>query len=119
MDRNDALRIVIFEYLIPNQKKSRCNILHDIVQKNFTSIPKTQEQNLSGLMEHLLIISDAFMSSRGYPTSFILPYNRNNMYSMYGFRESLMVRALIIPPVDRIRVFERMADPPAGYRIFD
>jgi hypothetical protein len=109
MDRNDALRIVIFEYLLPDQIKSRRNALHKVVILN--SHLSTGEPYLSGLMEHIWLLSDALLNARGYPTSFVSPIRRIQYF------ERRLVEALVIPAID-LHVHKRPADPPGGYRIF-
>ena len=114
MDHYDAIRFVIFDYLLPCQTKSRCDSLHNVLVANAHLVPRTPEPTLSGLMEHILLISDALLHSRGYPTSFVYTYNRLQHYDC----NRQLVNALVIPRIDMHRTFERMADPPAGYKIF-
>lgn len=114
MDRTDALKLVIFEYLLANQKKARCDFLHRVLMSNRELVPVFPEPSLMGLMEHITLLSDALLNSRGYPTSFVYRYNRIQHHDC----DRQLVKALVIPTIDMHFTFERMSDPPAGYKIF-
>mgnify|MGYP001271887938 CR=1 FL=1 len=114
MDRQDALRLVIFEYLLPTQRKARCDFLQSVLLAHRGGRFLPAEPNLAGLMKHLLLLSDALLNTRGYPTSFVYRYNR----IQHHYCDRQLVKALVIPTIDMHHTFERMADPPGGYKIF-
>lgn len=114
MDRNDAIRIVIFEYLLPAQRKATADALYAIIQDNRWVVPSEKEHTFAGLMEHIKLFADGLLSSRGHATSFVYRYNRLHHHDC----TSLTVRAIIVPSIDMHQTFERNANPPGGWYMF-
>ena len=69
MDREFALRLVVFHYLLPQQRASRARHL-DRVFRDAGENWGDEETTLEGMMERLSLLSDKLLTSRGYPTSF-------------------------------------------------
>lgn len=109
-DSEFALRLVLFEYLIPMQRRSRAKALCSSV----STVEVGMESDVMGAMEHLLHLSDALLASRGYPTSFVSPFSRvkARKYCRYN------VNALTLAETDEVDIKGRRADPRGGYRIF-
>ena len=105
MDHGFALRLVIFEYLLPSQKRARRLCL----QKALQSVQVYRETHVGGVMEHLLHLSDALLNCRGYPTSFVLHVEAIEKY------HRRTGDAIVIP---KLMSHERISDPRGGYRIF-
>ena len=109
-DSEFVIRLVIFEYLIPMQRATRARALCSAIG----TVDVYKESQIMGVMEHLLHIGDALLSSRGYPTSFVHPFSRVRIRHCHRYS----VHALTLADCDDVDIRGRHADPLAGIRIF-
>ena len=109
-DYEMAVRLVVFEYLIPRQRESRIRALCSVIG----AVDVSKESHVMGAMEHLLHLGDALLASRGYPTSFIHPFSRVRVRRCPRYN----VHALLLAECDDFEFNDRRADPRAGIRIF-
>ena len=86
MDRNDALRIVIWEYLIPEQRKRRMAQLSR--QFAAAGIDETwaPDWHLEDIFEELLLLSDRLLHSQGFSTSYVYPISMRHQDSRINNR---------------------------------
>jgi len=115
MNHEFALRLVIFEYLLPEQRRKRCNCLCNTLNNTshslFGSGIPPYEKNKEGFFEYLMLFSDQLLGIRGYPSSFI---TKRRMISI-----NRNLDALFILDANYYQEMYRVADPPVGYRIFN
>jgi hypothetical protein len=69
MDRQYAIRLVIFEYLLPEQRRIRVSVLKKCMCTGITK----KEHNQRLFMLRLLLLSDRLLESQGFSTTFYLP----------------------------------------------
>lgn len=104
MDREDAVRIVVFEYLLPMQRRARLRCIRDCMQRErMSDFAAGPEPTLGGLLERLLLLSDCLLKTQGFPTSFVMPLSM--MHSN--------------PECDARRNVSVLIDSPGPYRWFD
>lgn len=72
MDHADALRLVVFEYLLPEMRRQRARVFLASVAKAQIG-PWFTEHSVGGLMHRLLLLSDRLLALHGHATSFTLP----------------------------------------------
>ena len=109
-DSEYAIRLVVFEYLIPMQRGARLRSLCSAIGK----VDVYEESQIMGVMEHLLHLADALLASRGYPTSFVHPFPNIRLCRCPSYN----VHALLLADRDETDIKDRRADPPSGIRIF-
>ena len=108
MDSADALRLVVFEYLLPDQRirqrRRNARFLADafLILMDEPAV----EPNIPGLFEILLLYSDRLLHVHGFATSFVQPRPLRS-------RRSLCVRALVDVAPHRAPV----SDPFGGVRV--
>ena len=73
MDSADALRLVVFEYLLPG---IRAHKLHDIIIEFYD----VHELSHCTPCEQLTVLADRLLASFGYPSSFLPPRRRRHRY---------------------------------------
>ena len=107
-----AARIVVFEYLVPAQRKARRDATTRafLIHGDVGAYP-----TLEDMMGHLLRLSDALLGSRGYPTSFRFP----RATCQFGLQTTNALTLCSDPIFKRVLPRERAADPTRGYRIFE
>ena len=105
-----AVRLVVFQYLIPMQRQSRARVLCCATN----AVVVAHESHIMGTMEHLLHVSDALLVSRGYSTSFLHPFSRLHIRKFGRYN----VDVLMLAECDEVTIKGRRADPRSGYRIF-
>ena len=64
MDHADALRIVVFEYLLPMQRRNRVRCLESCFSREQIDIHWSTESTVSGCLERMLILSDRLLTIR-------------------------------------------------------
>ena len=109
-DPEFVIRLVIFEYLIPMQRKARVNALCSVIG----TVNVYKENNIMGMMEQLLLLGNALLSSRGYPTSFVHPLSPMRIRHCHRYN----VHALLLADIEEVYIQGRRADPRAGFCIF-
>ena len=119
MDREFAVRLVVFEYLLPMQRDLRVRAISSSLRDADITRGWAPERNAAGLLEHLLILSDRLLGRNGFPTSYFYPVRMMYDDSRYDDRQT--VKALIDAPVPFVwnPQCPRPADPKFGFRTFD
>ena len=118
MDKEDALRIAIFEYLLPLQKRIR----YDAISKGLTRAHIFRDwdpnRHPAGIFEDILRFSDRLLAMHGFPTSYVYPWSMHHENGMIDKR--LTVAALVDSPGPFVwnPACSRKADPPCGIRTF-
>ena len=117
MDREDACRLVIFEYLLPGQKLQRARVIQGCFENEFDRLFRPS-RHLSGLFEEIHWLSERLLASQGFSTSYIYPMTMRHENEELNRR--LNVRALIDSdgPFVWNLTCQRKADPPSGIRVF-
>ena len=119
MDREFAVRLVVFEYLLPMQRDLRVNAISSSLRDANITHEWAPVRNAADLLEHLLILSDSLLGLNGFPTSYIYPVRMMYDDSRYDDRQT--GRALIDapPPFVWNPQCPRPADPKSGFRTFN
>ena len=119
MDRELAMRLVVFEYLLPMQRDLRMNAISSSLRDANMTHGWEPESNAAGLLDHLLILSDRLLGIHGFPTSYFYPLRMMYDDSRYDDRQT--VKALIDAPVPFVwnPQCTRPADPKCGFRTFN
>lgn len=119
MDHAFALRLVVFEYLLPQQRKRRAQVVTNCI---LSEMPECHLIfNVGDMFDRLLRISDALLSRHGFPTSYVLPCTMH--HANYRIHEQTTVNALVDSPgpydwsLNGKRT--RIADPCYGLRCFE
>ena len=114
MDRADALRLVVFEYLLPMQRRRRVARLSHCFA--CADVGRDAHQNAGGLFEDLLRLSDRLLE--GFGTSYWYPLSMQHEDDRYDRRR--LVAALIDSPGPYAWSLHphRRADPWSGLRTF-
>ena len=114
MDREDALRLVVFEYLLPMQRRARLECLRGCMERECMA-KDGPDPSIGGLMNRLLMLSDTLLQTQGFATSFVMPLSMKDV-------DRVNVSALVDSP-GPYRWFlnpqrTRRADPTWGLRTF-
>lgn len=115
MDRADALRLVVFEYLLPMQRRRRvARLAHCFACVDAGQI--ASNQTVGGVFEELLRLSDRLLE--GFGTSYWYPLTMQHEDGRYDRRR--LVAALVDSPGPYAwsRHPHRRADPWSGFRTF-
>jgi hypothetical protein len=121
MNREFAVRLVIFEYLLPMQRHGRLQTFNTAIkQSRDQHVGRyTQESSIHGMMEILLLLSDRLLETRGYPTSFLYPHKiRFNWYSWNNKYVNSLMLADRPTKLDEPFCDENFSNPFYGHRIF-
>lgn len=118
MDREDAVRLVVFEYLLPMQRRLRAErIRRAFADERIDGSWRPSDQP-AGVFEELLRISDQLLRSQWFATSYIYPF------TMRHENEELHQRRCVNALIDSNGPFvwnehcPRRADPVGGIRTF-
>lgn len=118
MDKSDALRLAVFEYLLPAQRTRRVEQLARAFSNEQVDLNWTPERHPAGVFEELHRISEQLLISQGFPSSYTYPKTMHHENGELSRR--LQVNALI--DSDGPFVWDpncrRRADPPNGIRVF-
>ena len=121
MDHEFAMRLVVFEYLLPMQRHLRAKAVYSSVRNaNLNEALSRQEpEQIHGLFEHLLTLSDRLLGMHGFPTSYFYPVRM--MYDDNRYNDRKNVKALIDAPVPFVwnPQCTRPSDPNSGFRTFN
>ena len=119
MDREDAIRIVIFEYLLPAQKLHRALILKRCLNNADIDLHWNPSRHWAGIFEEMHWLSERLLETHGFPTSYIYPWTMRHKKGCLN--RSLNVRALIDSdgPFVWNPECKRPADPRTGIRVFN
>lgn len=115
MDKNFALRLVIFEYLLPLQRRRRVEQLERAFSLEDVNIHWTPSYHLAGVVEELHRISEQMLHSQGFATSYTYPITFKH--------ENCELRRNVSALVDSEGPFvwnkhcARRADPLGGFRV--
>ena len=110
MDASFALRLVIFEYLLPEQARCRRRVLRHSLCSTvgwFQAEPRVE-----GMMEILRNLADDLLASQRFATSYRIPRIRQP----YFLRRN--VDAIVLAQCEEVRGSRRLADPPFGIYVF-
>lgn len=130
MDHTDALRLVVFEYLLPERRLARraaeitamCAMLHDANIIASRVVTNSFYDSLGARFDILLEFSDRLLSRHGHCTSYAFPHTMR--HEDERINQSPMVNALVDSDGPYRwtypwgRAYERRADPPCGLRTF-
>ena len=117
MDREDALRLVVFEYLLPMQRKQRARILRRCLEQERIDW-RRPSRYVAGVFEEMHWLSERLLETHGFPTSYIYPWTMR--HDNEELNRSMTVKSLIDsegPLVWNPRC-PRRADPKGGIRVF-
>ena len=118
MDRADALRLVVFEYLLPANRDRRIRLLRTCLADERMDRKWHPSAHLAGIMEEIHFLSDGLLRTQGFPTSYVYPTTMR--HANHDVNQRLAVRALVDSdgPLVWNAHCQRRADPPIGIRIF-
>ena len=118
MDFEFAIRLVVFEYLLPMQRDLRTRALLSSLRRADLHGNWNDMSHPAGLFEDMLRLSDELLGLHGHPTSYIYPTTMMHDDGRYDARRN--VAALIDSPGPFVWDPDcpRRADPKAGVRRF-
>ena len=118
MDREFALRLVVFEYLLPMQKRLRGERIKRAFAEEGIDATWRPSHQVAGVFEELLRISDKLLCSQWFATSYIYPFTMRHENEEIHRRQT--VNALIDSngPFVWNEHCARRADPCSGIRAF-
>lgn len=117
MDREFAIRLVLFEYLLPLQNASRrSSFCVSLLRSGITT--SYENVGLDSLMHILQHIADRLMITQGYPTSYTCPQSYRRCYIYPTPSRTVDAMTLASANFNDAFVFPRNADPPTGIPIF-
>ena len=119
MDHADALRIVVFEYLLPMQRRTRTRCLESCLTRECIDLHWSPESTVAGCLERLLRLSDRLLGIHGFSTSYVMPLSMRHDNPLYDSRR--LVNALIDSPGPYrwcCNPSVRTGDPEWGFRAF-
>ena len=118
MDRADAIRLVIFEYLLPSQREQRARVIQRCLAAEEINLNWDASRHVAGVFEEIHLLSDRLLETHGFATSYIYPYTMRHEAEPLNQRKN--VSALI--DSDGLFVWNqksnRRADPRSGIRVF-
>lgn len=118
MDREDAVRLVVFGYLLPMQKRLRAERIRWVFADEGIDSSWSPNHHPAGVFEELLRISDQLLRSQWFATSYIYPF------TMRHENEEIHRRRTVNALIDSNGPFvwnehcPRRADPVSGIRMF-
>lgn len=118
MDRADALRLVVFEYLLPLQRGRRVRAMRRAFALARVGADWAPERHLGGIFEVLHYISEHLLQAQGFATSYMYPLTMQHENGEVTRRPT--VNALVDsagPYVWNVHC-PRPADPVSGFRVF-
>ena len=119
MDHADALRIVIFEYLLPMQRRNRVRCIESCLSRERIDMQWVPESTAGGCFEHILLLSDRLLGIHGFATSYVMPFSMMHHNPQYD--SSRLVQALVDSPGPYRWCCDertRLSDPEWGIRTF-
>ena len=117
MDREYAIRIVIFEYLLPMQRKIRHDAICDALDESQLNVSWSRYEHL-GIFEELLYFSDRLLARHGFPTSYIWPVTMQHENGELDDRKNVSALIDSTGPLTWRPDCVRKADPKDGLRTF-
>ena len=117
MDRYDALRLVIWEYLLPAQRRARAAQLTRTLVACRDALICAPERHPAGVFEVLHFMSDRLLHSHGFATSYTYPVTMQHNHL------EIHRRRIVYALVDSDGPFvwnpncARKADPFGGIRV--
>ena len=116
MDKEFAIRLVVFEYLLPMQRNIRSETIHFCMKSEGLTVERPIYLHISGIMEDLVRLSDRLMEGHGFPTSYVYPLTYKHTFPFLADRP--LVNALVDSngPFYWDRHCLRKADPKRGFR---
>ena len=121
MDRAFALRLVVFEYLLPMQKKAcAAATCRAILSCESVEYVHALESHVSGMMERVQLLADRLLSARGLATSYVFPFRVKRAYNRVPERRAVDALLLAEEPTVLDEPFgdARVSDPFCGYYVF-
>jgi hypothetical protein len=118
MDRADAIRLVVFEYLLPANRKQRARVLQACLADERIDRDWHPSRHFAGIFEEMHLLSERLLGTHGFATSYVYPYTLRHAREEVNTSET--VRALLDcdgPFVWNARC-KRRADPASGIRVF-
>ena len=118
MDRADAIRLVVFEYLLPENRKQRGRVLQKCLADERIDRQWHPSRHFAGVFEEMHLLSERLLGTQGFATSYAYPTTVR--HSNEEINKSQVVKALVDgdgPFVWNVKC-ERRADPPSGIRVF-
>ena len=119
MDKNDALRIVIFEYLLPMQRNNRVKIIRTSFDKEDVTKDWTFEQHSAGIFEQIHRLSERLLYSQWFPTSYFFPICMDHENIQVNDRRNVCALVDSSGPFVWDVLCSRRADPIGGFRVFE
>ena len=81
MDREYAMRMVVFEYLLPMQRAARMHLVHRSLLETEIMLSLLQHMTTDNIVrQSMLLLSDRLLSTHGYATSFRIPRHQRIQY---------------------------------------
>lgn len=118
MDREDAIRLVVFEYLLPLQRERRVRAMRRAFALERIGADWVPERGFGGIFEELHRISEHLLRAQGFATSYTYPL------TMHHDNAEITRRPTVNALVDSAGPFvwnvhcQRPADPVGGIRVF-
>jgi hypothetical protein len=118
MDSADALRIVIFEYLLPDQRRARVKVIREAFASERVDMNWTPSRHPAGIFEDLLRISEQLLHSQGLATAYTYPWTMHHENGQIDDRRNISALVDSEGPFVWNPTFPRRADPLSGIRVF-
>ena len=118
MDRNDAIRIVIFEYLLPMQRDTRVKIIQKSFKKENVTVDWVPEIHPAGIFEEIHRLSEQLLYSQFFATSYIYPLTMQHEDSQLDERKNVCALVDNEGPFVWDTSCPRKSDPIGGIRVF-
>lgn len=112
-----ALRLTIFEYLLPLQRKRRVALFLDSCKEEDLDVSMCINKPAE-IFEYLLVLSDRLLSKHGFATSYIYPYTLRHENPVIDCRQTVSALVDAEGPFVWNPTCKRRADPIRGIRVF-
>ena len=112
-----VFRLVVFEYLLPLQRKNRVRLFLECCSHICADIGADMCKTPAGVFEELHILSDRLLSKHGFATSYIYPYTLRHENEQINRRRNVYALLDCEGPFVWNADCTRKADPPSGIRV--
>ena len=118
MDRADAIRLVVFEYLLPANRRQRARVLQKCLNDERIDCDWHPSRHFAGVFEEMHLLSERLLGTHGFATSYVYPYTLRHAREEINLSKT--VKALVDSdgPFVWNAMCKRRADPPSGIRVF-